>query len=202
MRVCLTLTENMLGTVSADPELYENFIMSKRPEGVEESVEDLPSVEEEVRQNTTVFLREDGRPYIYDYMVKGFFKSACGYLRRIKEVKEDGVVVQKATLSSKVTAFKKIINGLIFVHPRKLFLDLNGDLEICERPLRAQTPQGERIALARSEVAKAGTKIICEIELLDIKLKPLIIEWLEYGKYGALGQWRNAGHGSFTYEIL
>ena len=32
----------------------------------------------------TVFPRtEDGRPFLYDYQIKGFFKDACGCLSRV-----------------------------------------------------------------------------------------------------------------------
>jgi len=31
---------------------------------------------------------------------------------------------------------------------------------------------------------------------------PAVKEWLEYGYWNGLGQWRNAGKGRFVYEIL
>jgi hypothetical protein len=31
--------------------------------------------------------------------------------------------------------------------------------------------------------------------------KALLEEWLTYGALRGLGQWRNSGHGSFTYQL-
>ena len=97
-------------------------------------------------------------------------------------------------------AYKKVIDGLVFVNPRQILLDLAGKLEWLERPLRAQTAQGERIALARSETAPVGSKIVIEIQLLDPNLDGCVKSWLDYGKLRGLGQWRNASYGRFTWK--
>lgn len=183
----LELTEEMLGTASADPELYEKFIASKRPDGVDDDELGSVPVDEEVEKSTTVFRTgDDGKPVIFDYMVKGFFKDACSMLRRVK-----------GTHSSKLKAYKKEIDGLIFVGPRRIPLVFDGETGICERPLRAQTAQGERVALARSETVPAGTKIPFTITLLKDDHIELVDEWLSYGQMRGLGQWRNSGAGRF-----
>ena len=198
MNIEATLIEEMLGTASANPELYEEFIASKRPEGVDsDEVETLPT-DEEVKKQTTVFHRESNRPFIYDYLIKGFFKNACSALRRVKGTKSAGL-----------TAYKKIIDGLIFITPRKILIlgpdgDSNGEapeIGICERPIRIQGPKGERVALARSETVPAGCVLQFTIETYDPGLRPNIIEWLDYGKRNALGQWHNSGKGRIDYVI-
>ena len=107
-----------------------------------------------------------------------------------------------ANESGKLTAFKKVIDGLIFVSPRMIPLNMPGELTICQRPLRAQTAQGERIALASSEEAPAGTSIEFEIMMLDPDHEAVVREWLDYGALRGLGQWRNSGKGRFTWEEI
>ena len=194
MKVRVTFTESLLGTASADPEIHREFIASKSPnaETIEQEVEAV-GVDGVVAKSMTVFPREDGKPFIYDYQIKGFFKDACGMLSRVPD-----------SNSKKLKAYKKVIDGLIFVGPRKILLELpdGGKIESCQRPLRAQTAQGERIALANSESAPAGTTLEFEITALDKSLDSVIKEWLEYGKLRGLGQWRNSGRGRFTFEYL
>jgi hypothetical protein len=105
------------------------------------------------------------------------------------------------TKSSKLTSYKKVIDGLVFVRPRTIAIQKVVEVGILERPLRAQTAQGERVALARSEMIGAGARIVFTLELLDSKLEPAVREWLDYGANRGLGQWRNGGYGTFTYEM-
>lgn len=147
-------------------------------------------VEESIEKAMTVFPRdESGNPILFDYQVKGFFKDACGVLRQVP-----------GTKSSKLTAFKKKIDGLVFVSPRMIPLDIpDGKLGTCERPLRAQTAQGDRVALANSETAPAGTIIEFEIQSLNKDMLPIVREWLDYGILRGIGQWRNSGKGKFLW---
>jgi hypothetical protein len=189
----LTLQEEMLGTASANPVLYEEYIAGKCAGVADEEMATLPAATDELEKGTTVFHRdEDGRPSIYDYQIKGFFKDACGVLRRSADFK-----------SKKLTAFKKVIDGLVFVGPRLIPIELQegGKIGICTRPLRASTAQGDRVALARSETVPAGSRLCFEVKLLDNKLAALVEEWLEYGELRGLGQWRNSGKGRFTAEV-
>jgi hypothetical protein len=123
-------------------------------------------------------------------VIKGFFKDACGMLRRAPD-----------TRSKKIVAYKKVIDGLVFVTPRKIWLDLAGDIDVIERPLRAQTAQGERVALARSDSAPAGTTIEFTISVLGGVKPAALEEWLDYGRLRGLGAWRNASWGRFTYDL-
>lgn len=108
----------------------------------------------------------------------------------------------EGTKSKSLKAHRKVIDGLIFPQPRKIMLQLPPNTAIggCQRPLRAQTAQGERIALANSETVPAGTVIEFTIELFDEKHEPYIREWISYGAFRGLGQWRNSGKGIFTFE--
>lgn len=193
MRVRLTLLEEVLGTASANPQIHEEFIAGKapKPEMAAEEVAAI-DVDELVEKSTTVFPREEGLPFLWDYQIKGFFKDACGMLSRIKDT-------EQATESSKLKAYKKTIDGLIFVSPRKIMLNAKS-IGNCQRPLRAQTAQGERVALASSETVPAGTTLEFEINLWDKNHEKVVREWLDYGVFRGLGQWRNSGKGRFTWE--
>ena len=205
LKVMLAFEEPLLGTAPGNPELYRDFVAANRPEGADpEEAADLPPLDEEVRRATTVFHRTaGGTPCLYDYQIKGFLKDACSMLARVPE-----------SASSGVRAYKKIIDGLIFVSPRKIPIVLpdGQGLDFCERPLRAQTPQGERVALARSERAPAGSRVEFEVNLLaaetaggktkgeKIDLVELVEELLAYGHFRGLGQWRGSGMGRFVAE--
>jgi len=131
---------------------------------------------------------EDGTPFLWDYQIKGFLKDAAGMLNRTMAKEK------------RLKAHKKIVDGLIFVKPRKIPIQLSGEITILERPLRGQTAQGERICLARSEAAPADSKIEFEIIFLDPKLEKAVKLWLDYGQWRGLGQWRNASYGRFSWR--
>ncbi len=193
-KVRLTFTDEILGTSSGNPELHREFIASKAPDAqkMEEEVAAL-GVDAVEEKSMTVFPRlADGTPFLYDYQIRGFFKEICGAMKAIS-----------GTKSSKIKAHKKKIDNTIFVEPREIPLDLHGmKMANCQRPLRASTAQGERIALANSEVCPEGTS--CEFEVLCMvdEDAAMLLEWLEYGKYKGIGQWRNSGKGRFTFELI
>lgn len=192
MKIKIIFTEPLLGTLAGNKELAEDFIASKHPDGIQpDEQEAINNLTEELENSSTVFNRDERGIFLWDYQVKGFFKDACSMLRRVKD-----------TRSSKLTAFKKVIDGLIFPGPRKIYIKLSGDTYFTERPLRGQTARGERIALARSETVPAESFIVTDITCLDEKLEKLVIEWLNYGAVRGLGQWRNSGMGRFRYEII
>ena len=130
--VRLTLLEEALGMTPGDPEIYGNWIASKAPEP-ENGAEEVGVIEgmDAVEDATTCFPRtEDGVPFCWDYQIKGFFKDACSALRRVP-----------GTRSSKLTAFKKVIDGTVFVEQRRIPFQLPEGAECgrCERPLRASS---------------------------------------------------------------
>lgn len=190
LKVKLTFIEEVLGTASNNPEIHSEFIASKAP--------DAPSREEEVAaigvdavegKSITVFPRlDDGTPFAWDYQIKGFFKDACGMMRNVPK-----------TESSKIKAYKKYIDGLVFVKERKIPFENYGVIGECQRPLRGRTAQGERIALAHSETVQAGSELTFTIQILKDDLEKAIREWLDYGELRGMFQWRNSGKGRFTW---
>lgn len=192
--VTLTFMEPLLGTVPLDPLTYvENGPGANAPD--EDALdEELDTLEESEDKGWTGFHKQDEKPVLYDYVVKGFFKDACGMLRRITG--------KNGSRSSKIRAYRKIIDGLVFIAPRKIPIDTHGQpMGTLERPLRAQTARGERIAIAKSITCPPGTTITFTVTILGAVTEALLREWFEYGLLRGLGQWRNAGWGAFSYQM-
>ena len=197
MKVRITLTEEMLGTASANPELHKEFIASKSADAdkLEEEMKALHA-DEAMAKAMTVYPRDDdGLPILFDYQVKGFFKDTVGLLLELddKEVKVGKTKLSKFT-------YKRLVDNYVFVTPRKIRLAPVGP--VCTRPLRAATMQGDRVALASSETVPAGTVFEFEVSSLAPALTEMLRACLDYGALKGIGQWRNSGKGRFTWEEI
>jgi len=192
IKVRITTTEELLGTASMNPNIHKEFIASNAPDAatMEEEIEAI-GVDEAYEKSMTGFPRKDGKPIVWDYQWKGFFKDTCGMLRKVT-----------GSECSKLKAYKKEIDGLIFVEPRAIPILFNGEMGVCQRPLRGQTAQGERIALASSESIPAGATMEFTVKcFIDSEMKA-VVEMLDYGALRGFGQWRNSGKGRFTWEEI
>ncbi len=190
MKVRLTFIEEILGTASNDKELHAEYIASKAPDAISKKEEiEAIGVEGVIEKGKTVFPKdENGNPFIYDYQIKGFFKNAAKAFNYVK----------------KLAAYKTKIDNLIFVNERKILLQIPEGKEMgnCQRPLRAQTPQGERVALANSDSCPEGTVIEFTVMSMVNDLMDNVEMWLDYGKLNGIGQWHNSGKGRFVWEKL
>lgn len=216
MRVRLTFTEELLGTASANPKIYEEFLGSKcaDKEKVKAEMESL-GTEDLVEKTMTVFHRKDGVPILYDYQIRGFIKEALGVVveftpltiggkkTTVKDPKtgESEDVVKGGSRISKNT-YKRFVDNYIFVTPREIGIQIpdGRTMGTCSRPLRADTLQGPRVALAHSETAPVGTVIEFAVVCTQPKLEQLVIDALNYGALKGIGQWRNSGKGRFVWE--
>ena len=194
--------QETLGTCPGDKDIYESFIASKAPEAADITEEiSAYGVDVVAEKGKTIFLKdEEGHPFIWAYMIRGFLKQAAAACKQATGSK---------TAKSGLKAHKKRVDLNIFLpnSQRKLFwtnpdgslvnMDEIGD---CQRPLRADTAQGPRVSLANSETIPAGSILTFRLYVLDDALVDLVIEWLRYGCLNGLGQWRNSGKGSFVLE--
>ena len=190
LKVTLTTTDELLGMMPTDKELHETYIASKAPDAmkIEEEIEAV-GVDEVVMKGKTVFPRtEDGRPALFDYQIRGMFKDSIGMLRRVP-----------GTACSKVKNYKKVVDGLLFVSPRMIPIEFEGETGDCQRPLRTQSPQGERTAIAHSETVPEGSRLTFTVQMLTADLEAVVRECLDYGALHGLGQWRNSGKGRFEW---
>lgn len=159
---------------------------------------------------TTVFHRHPDNAGIFvdAYMFKGFLKEAADTLR----------VVHAKSENSRWGAAKNKVSKFVHVFPDRLMLlhpeDHADPLENVSdryvkqpaghltRPLRAETAQGSRVALARSELVRAGVQFEAIIGLIggDTFNLEMLTECLKLGSFTGLGQWRNAGFGRFHFD--
>lgn len=188
-RLKVVFTESLLGT-QPQKDIATEFITSKAidPETGELPADELETLPVALEKGTTAFHRLDDKPIYYDYMVKGFLKETGLVFNGLRNVKN---------LRSK-------IENLVYITPRRIALHVPNGAEItyCERPLRAQTAQGPRTSVARSEELPEGTWFECTIDVFDGPIsEPLLRDLLSYGERRGFGQWRNGGHGRFTFEL-
>lgn len=180
--VQIRLITPMLGTVPMDKAVYKSFIETKKP--IENEEEETLSVEDREQRGWTGFHKDEKGLFVFDYFIKGYLKNAGNVLKDELKIKN----------------LKSKISDLLFVGPRKIYLGKKKADGIIERPLRAQTMQGPRVTVVRSDSIEEGTIIKFEVSLLQGKgeLKESIIKsLLEYGQLQGLGQFRNGGYGRF-----
>jgi hypothetical protein len=155
-------------------------------------------------RGTTVFFwdKATNRPAIGDHMIYGFLKAASEAISRTLE-RKNGKVLHSASYT------QSIINQ----HVRCLeqFIPFDKDIKRKEdgtpsynqRSLRAMTAQGPRTTLVRSEAVEAGAKLRFNLRVMTGS--PLehdhLKKMFQMGEMFGLGQWRNAGYGTFTFEL-
>jgi len=148
--------------------------------------DEIASLPEEVERATTYFHHDqDGKPFLFDYAVKGFFKEAARAFNGLHGVK---------ALHSKVERY-------VFVTPREipLIVPEGGEISYLSRTLRPETMQGPRVAIARSEMLPPGTRAMFTVEYYTDGpiTEEIIRDLLTYGMRMGLGQWRSGGYGTF-----
>lgn len=101
IRVKLTLTEDMLGTLPSE-DIWSKYIRSKSniPEGVDTSdeAEAMALMAEDPNLDTkgkTVFMRDPktGKPCIMNYLIKGFFKKCSKNIKRLRRLKDNQIII-------------------------------------------------------------------------------------------------------------
>lgn len=198
----LTGISEILGSQPANPDVYAAYIASKAPSTEEADAEiDEMRAQAELQEledkGCSVFTRDPktGACAIRPYVIKGYFKEMLGNLKT----------------SNGLSAHKAKVDKYMFVRP-DTFVDFTRGGELIreadgylERPLRAETMQGPRTALARSEMIYAGWQLEFSIMLLEnpAPKKGGALDWhaiemaLAEGELQGLGQWRNGGNGRF-----
>lgn len=186
MKLLITLTEPMLGTTPKNPEVYKEFIESKKPENIAE--EEYRTVEQIEKSGWNGFHSDENGLFVYDYLFKGFIKEAGNVMKEIVKIK----------------GLRNKINNYLFVFPRRIYLGKKEPDSVIERSVVCQTAQGQRITVKRSDAVNAGTQFNVELMLLQHKelSEDIVLTLLGYGALKGLGEWRNGSYGRFNFEVL
>lgn len=201
----LTGTSPILGSIAMDKKVFTEYLAmrGKSPEEREKALNDVDNVPEggEAAENkATGFYRdEDGNFILKEYQVKGFLKEAA---RCLKD--QLGLVAPV----SKIDNYVFIRETNLTIHTKSGETVTSADA-ILDRPLRAMTAQGPRVALAYSEMVNDWS-IEFTLRVLQNEgskksvamTMDVIEELLDYGCLKGLLQWRNGGYGKFTYEKI
>ena len=198
--VILDITEPVLGTVPKDKNIYKTYVQKEITAAVaagavgangtklyqEQLDEEAESITEMEERGWTGFHELDGRPFVFDYYIKGHIKDVANVLK-------DQLGVRN--LRSKV-------ENVVFVQPRRIFFEPQPGLtmvrDVLERPLRAMTMEGPRVTLTRSDTLADVSLRFYVLILKNTEVKRPLVEGLfEYGNLRGLGQWRNGGWGRY-----
>lgn len=154
----IELTEPLLGTIPKNPDIYKAWVESRtrKPEGDEGE----PEVSEE--KSWTGFYTDDKGLYILDYMIKGYLKEVASILPHTL-----GLVSRKTGELLAETTIKRRVDNWVSIEPRRIYLGKDEPDGVIERPLRARTIRGDRIALTRSDYVNAGLKLELKVSTLD-----------------------------------
>jgi len=199
-KIELVLIMEMLGTVPKNKQIYSDFIVDKAiKKGIDvDDAEELETVQELDEKGFTGFHVDEGKLFLYDYVVKGNIKGNLETL------------IQSGTIK-KIPSYKKAVDNMLFIFPRKLYFSTGSGSPITEphgileRPLRAMTMLGPRVTLTKSEYVDIGTKIVFEVKILpNPKITWEVVEKaLDYGQYVGLGQWRGSGgYGRYAWRYV
>lgn len=235
-RIILELTTDMLGTVPKNRDVFTSYIAEKArkiiAKGHEKGVpltDGTPAEEDAVaarlgeEELTIDEVEEKGwtgfhidssddqkRPFLYDYVLKGFLKSAATVLKSydLDDDEQVEVASQSATKKKKPDETLKQLHDkvekYVFILPRRIYLPVSGEMAALERPLRAMTAQGPRVTVVRSDTVPEGTKLSFDLHVLKGGgiTEGLLTDLLEYGMYKGLGQWRSGGYGRFVVSEM
>lgn len=202
--VVMSFTEPLLGGACNNPDVHAEYIAAKAetPAQAKEEVEAI-TPDQVMERTKGVFPKDDEGLFLWNYQMRGFFKENLGFLIDIGEI----------DLSKWL--YKRAVQGLVYVYPRRIrLLDKDGKpimaaSEELSRPLRADTLQGPRVALATSEMLPPGTQLRYTIDLIltsnaksKLKITEEMIEAvLAFASKSGFGQWRSAHFGRFDYEL-
>lgn len=187
-RIKIYFLTEVLGSQSTG-EITTDYIAKKA--GVEVPEDELDMLPEKLEKATTVFHKDkSGQPMMVAYQFKGFLKNAAQTMNGKYGLPKN---------------FKNKVERMVFIQPRFIpyVLPEGGEVTFCERALRAQTPKGDRVCLARSEQLPIGTTVSFGISILPGEITESVLkDLLDYGYNQGVGQWRSADYGQFRYELI
>lgn len=225
-RCRLTFEGPILGSLPANADVYESFVLKRGVEAAKKQREsslvavtnghlpapvktitgddfDFTSAEKEAfapdpegLQGRSVFDRDRAGRPLLGAYVIKGFLKEAARAR----AKQGGI-------TSTVVAYIQTIDVHLHILPPKIVLNTSQSEDVDPwfgRSLRAQTPQGPRVTLKSSE--QLGPKTYPDFEIVvmlpKVVTEDLLREWFDFGLYHGLGEWRNnISFGTFTYTL-
>lgn len=193
MNIRIIFTSEILGSCPANADIYSKYVADKATDAdVTDEISAL-GAEQVLENGTTKFLTVDGKPALSNHTWLGFMKEKIGFLK----------LDNKKTASGALTNYKKRLdNGIAFANKFSILVLPKGESTgMLQRPLRANTQQGERIALASSITCPPRTRTRFTILMSNSEYRYPIEEALNMGRFSGTGQWRGSGKkGTFLWE--
>lgn len=217
IRIRMQFIEPLLGSTPGNPEIFRKFKLDKAevilPEDQKkEEIASLPQIEEDIEKLSTVFTRDPERGlFLKDYIFRGAMKEWVFMGKQL------GVTCGETAVHY---FYKKAVDQCVMVEPVRVWLlDSEGkNILECkeweERTLRADTQQGPRICLARSQRLPAGTQLEFTMKIIeplrrskDMKTVAFLneewVDWcFDWGAAHGFGQWRSGGWGRFEWQKI
>lgn len=199
-RVTLQAETEILGTRPKHPDVMRRWLEEQSQPGQDElealakavvDSEDAASAREDAEVDREL-ARWSGFPtdpetdeiFLYNYQFIGALKEWANKYRE-----QFGIQNMRAKVASHV-----------FIQPRCIYLGITHPDAVVERPLRAHTAKGDRIALVKSDALAVGTRISFEVHL--VPHKEITAEVLQklflFGRYAGTFQWRGGGYGQMS----
>lgn len=214
--VCMTTSE-LLGSLPASEELLEKYIKSKalkelqklekqlarakEPEeayALEQKIEELQEALGEdtpllptAEDRLTVFARDDeDNICLLGYQITGMLKETVQNFSSEKGLK------------NAISRYVSVKRFITLYEDEDLTKPLKNPDRILERPLRAFTPQGFIVSIARSELIEEPVYFKFTLQVVKTPKTPFTIEDIKAllevgGEHTGLLQWRSAGYGRF-----
>ena len=235
----VTLLEDALALLPGTPDSFSRFLEYKKAKLNKQQAAHVEDMEEEERRaikerletlkidqaenSVSVFPidKETGKPFYYDYQIRGFFKDAARGLKdclQIKKSKDESAkdaspdeklksALSKCKNLASFAGFSKMpatwVDRGIFVGPRKVIIDMpeGGQIGFCERPLRVEKFPQPIVSIKCSESVPAGSVLRFKVGVLNDADEKYVLACLHYGFLRGFGEWRNSGKGRFSFEI-
>lgn len=237
-----TLLEDALALLPGTPDSFSRFLEYKKAKLNKQQAAHVEDMEEEEKRaikerletlkidqtenSVSVFPidKETGKPFYYDYQIRGFFKDAarglkdCLQIKKSKAAGEDNskednpdAKLKKALSKCKYLAsfagFSKMpatwVDRGIFVGPRNVLIEMpeGSKIGFCERPLRVEKFPQPIVSIKCSECVPAGSVLKFKVGILNDADEKFVLACLHYGFLRGFGEWRNSGKGRFSFEI-
>lgn len=149
-----------------------------------------------------------GRLHLWDFQLMGFLKAVAG--SQTLDLRIPGKVTADKSANAQIQRLVWVFGVGDDPMERRIWLRrADGSYidapepELMDRPLRAQTPRGERVSIAISE--QIHPPCWCEARVVLLRgckvSQAQLEEVFAYGMFQGLGQWRSGGWGRFVAEL-